>query len=345
MSSRKTDIRATAQTEIVHNLTDKLNTYYVFPDIAEKICARLQKSLEAGDFKDSIDGETLALKLTTHIQAVNQDKHLLVRWHPELLPDQDGAMVENQAWLEERRQEAELDNYGLHKVERLPGNVGYLEIREFYNSSWAGDTAVAAMTFLANTNGLIFDLRECRGGDSDTIALIYSYLVGDERVQLTSLYWRDEDVTLEYWTLPYVPGKRFGDKPVYVLTGKDTFSGGEAFAYDLQAHQRAILVGEITRGGAHPGTNYRLHAHFDVFIPNGRAINPITGENWEGNGVTPDIQIPQEQALDMAYRMALQSIIANLDKTKSRPLTLLKEEARTALKEPEAQVNKKSFAR
>jgi hypothetical protein len=173
MHPRKLILNTTSQTEIVGNLSELLKAYYIFPDIADKICARLQKSLKAGEFKENIDGETLALALTIHIQAVNQDKHLQVQWHPEPLPDQEGAMVENRAWLEECRQQAELDNFGLHKVERLPGNVGYLDIREFYNSSWAGDTAVAAMNFLANTNGLILDLRECRGGDPDTIALIY----------------------------------------------------------------------------------------------------------------------------------------------------------------------------
>ncbi len=217
-------------------------------------------------------------------------------------------------------------------MERLPGNVGYLDIREFYNSSWGGDTAVAAMIFLANTNVLIVDLCKCRGGDPDMVTLISSYLFGEERVHLNSLYWREEDVTQQYWTLPYIPGKRFGDKPVYVLTSQDTFSGGEEFAYNLKTRHRAILVGETTAGGAHPGSTYRLHAHFEVFIPVGRAINPITGTNWEGGGVTPDISVPQEQAFKVAYNMALKSIIASLGETPSGPFKTFAEEAQTALK-------------
>ena len=266
------------------------------------------------------------------MQEVNHDEHLWVRWHPEPLPDDDGPLRHNPEWIAERQQEAKLDNYGLHKVERLPGNVGYIDIRYFHRPAWGGDTAAAAMSFLANANALIIDLRQCAGGYPGMIALISSYLFGEEPVHLDSIYWRDEDVTQQYWTLPYVPGKRFGDKPVYVLISKATFSGGEGFAYDLKTRQRATLVGEKTDGGAHAGASYRLHPHFEVFIPVGRTINPITGANWEGSGVTPDIPVPKEQAFTAAYTMALKSIIASLGESPYGPFKALAQEAQTALK-------------
>lgn len=336
MDTRKASIDRTTRTEIIENLIEKLKAYYVFPNFAEEICTRLQKHLDAGDYNEIGDGELLADILTQHIQAVNQDKHLIVRWYPDPLPDQEGPIHQNQGWLDEWHQIAKFDNFGLYKVERLPGNVGLLDIREFYFASWGGDTAVAAMNFLANTDILIVDLRKCRGGDPDMVAFISSYLFGEERVHLNSLYWRAEDTTDQYWTQPHVPGKRFGDKPVYVLTGKDTFSGGEEFAYNLQTQQRATLVGERTKGGAHPGSPYRLHSHFEVFIPNGQAINPVTGSNWEGIGVTPDILIHQEQAFKTAYSMALKRIIENKSKVASRSNNLIMEEAQSALKDLEA---------
>jgi hypothetical protein len=335
MDTKQVVIDTATHTEIIQNLSEKLKAYYVFPDIAEQISMRLQMHLDGGEYTNIKDGELLSKVLTEHIQEVNQDKHLRVWWYPEPLPDCEGPMHQNQEWQDEWHQQAKFDNYGLHKVERLPGNVGYLDIREFYNSSWGGDTAVAAMIFLANTNILIVDLRKCRGGDPDMVALIISYLFGEERIHLNSLYWREKDVTEQYWTLSYVPGIRFGDKPVYVLTSKDTFSGGEEFAYNLKTRQRATLIGEATGGGAHPGTTYRLHPHLEVFIPNGRAINPITGTNWEGSGVIPDILIPQEQALKVAYSMALKSIIGSLGEAMSRPFNMLMEEAQVALKDLE----------
>lgn len=328
-------IDKTMHTELVKSLSEKLKAYYVFPSIAEEICIRLQKHLDEGDYSEITNGGLLANELTQHIQEVNQDKHLIVRWYPEPLPDEEGPMQQDQGWLDEWRQLAQYDNFGLHKAERLPGNVGFLDIREFHPASWGGDTAAAAINFLTNTEILIIDLRKCRGGDPDMVALLSSYLFGEKRVHLNSLYWRAEDVTEQYWALPYVPGKRFGDKPVYVLISKETFSGGEEFAYNLKILKRATLIGETTKGGAHPGSPYRLHSHFDVFIPNGRAINPITGTNWEGVGVIPDIPFPQEQAFRMAYMMALKSVIESYSEATSRSFSLIKKEAQAALKDLE----------
>ncbi|MGI8691709.1 MAG: S41 family peptidase [Geodermatophilaceae bacterium] len=45
---------------------------------------------------------------------------------------------------------------------------------------------------------------------------------------------------------------------MYVLTSGATFSGGEALAYDLQQLGRATVVGERTRGGAHPRRGFRV---------------------------------------------------------------------------------------
>ena len=324
-------INTATHIEIVHRLSEKLKACYVFPDIAEQICGRLQKHLEDGEYTDITEGELFALALTLHMQEVNHDEHLWVRWHPEPLPEDEGPLRLNQEWQEERQLEARLDNYGLHRVERLPGNVGYIDIHYFHRPAWGGETAVAAMNFLANTNALIIDLRKCTGGFPGMIALISTYLFGEEPLLLDSIYWRDDDITQQYWTLPYVPGKRFCDKPVFALTSKVTFSGGEEFANILKTRQRATIIGEKTDGGAHAGASYRIHPHFEVFIPIGRVINPVTGTNWEGSGVTPDISVPQEQAFKVAYTMALQSIIASLGASPAGPLNALAEEAQNAL--------------
>lgn len=325
-------IDATTQAEIIHSLTQKLMACYIFPDIAEQIAISLNKHLADGDYAGISEGEFFALALTMHMQEVNHDEHLWVRWHPETLPEDEGPLRLNQAWQEERHLEARLDNFGLHKLEMLPGNVGYIDIHYLHRPGWGGDTAIAAMSFLAQSQALIIDLRQCTGGFPGMIALICSYLFGEEPVHLVSIYWRDEDITQQYWTLPYVPGRHFVDKPIYVLTSKVTFSGGEMFANVLQTHQRATVIGEKTDGGAHAGASYRLHPHFEVFIPIGRSINPLTEANWEGSGVTPDISVPQEQAFNEASYLALKSVLAGLGETPSGPFKALAEEAQKALK-------------
>lgn len=326
------DIDPITQAEIVQSLSEKLIACYVFPEVAKQICMHLQKHLENGEYANITEGEFFALALTMHLQEVNHDEHLWVRWHAEPLPDEEGQLRLNQEWQEQRQLEARLDNYGLYKVERLPGNVGYLDIHYFHRPAWGGDTAAAAMNFIANTNALIIDLRHCTGGFPGMIALVCSYLFDEQPLHLDSIYWRDDDITQQYWTLPHIPGKRFGDKPVYVLLSNVTFSGGEEFAYILKTRQRATLIGDKTDGGAHAGASYRLHPHFEAFIPIGRTINPVTGTNWEGVGVTPDISIPQEQAFKAAYHMALQSILASLGESPSGPFQALAEEAQAALK-------------
>ncbi len=336
MDTRQLIVDPAMHTEIVQSLSEILRAYYVFPDIAEGICTRLRKYLEDGEYRDITEGEFLALALTTHMQEVSEDKHLWVRWHPEPLPDHEGSLLQNRERVEQFQLKARLENYGLHKVERLAGNVGYIDIRYFYRTSWgSGDTVVAAMSFLANMNVVIFDLRRCMGGNPGTVALICSYFFDGEPLHLNDLYWRADDLTEQYWTLPYVPGKRLADQPVYILTSKDTFSAGEEFAYNLQARKRATLVGEPTAGGAHPGSPYRLHPHFEAFIPSGRAINPVTKKNWEGSGVLPDISVPQEQALEVAYGMALKFIIESNNEPAPGPFSQLLEEARAALNDIE----------
>src|SRR4029078_11854074 len=89
----------------------------------------------------------------------------------------------------------------------------------------------------------------------------------------------------------------FAKVPVYVLTSKDTFSGGEALAYDVQAHKLGTIVGEVTGGGANPKGPVDLGHAMVASMPGARAENPITKTNWEGRGVQPDQSVPAQDAL------------------------------------------------
>jgi C-terminal processing protease CtpA/Prc len=175
------------------------------------------------------------------------------------------------------------------------------------------------MNFLAHSDALIFDLRESAGGgDPSTVVFLSSYLFGSEPAHLNDLYWREGNRTHQYWTLTYVPGRRYVGKPVYILTSKRTFSAGEEFAYNLQALKRATIIGETTGGGANPGDEFRINDHFEVFVPTGRAINPVTKTNWEGTGVRPDIEAPKAQALKTAHLAALRTLLEATTDERSR---------------------------
>jgi C-terminal processing protease CtpA/Prc len=114
--------------------------------------------------------------------------------------------------------------------------------------------------------------------------------------------------------------------------GKRTLSAPESFAYNLQALKRATIVGEISAGGANPGREFRITEHFVMFVPTGRAINPVTGSNWEGTGVKPDIEVPAAQALKAAHLAALRKLLQT--STSARKTEQLKSVIEEVEKEP-----------
>ncbi len=334
MNASHTEIDTLTRVEVIHRLLEKVRACYIFPEVGEKICERLQKRLDDGDYEGISEGDFFAYALTTHLQEVNHDEHLWVRWHAQPLPEHDGQLRQNPAWQAEREMEARLDNYGLHRLERLPGNVGYLEVRYFHRPEWGGASVTAAMVFLAHTNALILDLRGCLGGFPGMVAQVCGCLFS-QPVPLARIEWHDDGTTQEFCANPEGTPQPLAEVPVYVLTSQRTFSAGEMCAAVLQSRKRAVVVGEKTDGGAHPGASYRLHAHFEAFIPIGRVTDPVTGGDWEGVGVTPDIAIPQQHALQAAYNMALKAILANLGNSPGGPHKALANEAQEALRELE----------
>lgn len=312
--------------QVIGNVRRKVEEVYVFPDVAAQVSALLAERHAAGAYDGCDTVPAFIVAVTKDMQSLNNDRHLRLQpRNPAAGPM--GAPPRP----EQFRQARANDNFGLYKVERLCGNVGYLDIRLFDSPAFGGETAAAAMSFLGNSSALICDLRQCRGGHPDMVALILSYLF-DHPVHVNSFYSREGDQTTQSWTLPYVPGRRFGgEKPVYVLTSRFTFSGGEEFAYDLQTRKRATIVGETTGGGAHPGRPFPVSDQIDLFAATGRAINPVTGTNWEGTGVSPDVAVPKEEALNTAYRMALEQIQQRLGSAETPAEKMLAAEAKKAM--------------
>jgi C-terminal processing protease CtpA/Prc len=207
--------------------------------------------------------------------------------------------------------------FGITRVQRLAGNIGYLDIRGFFPTEFAAPAISAAMTLLSGTDALIIDLRSNGGGEPETVAYLLSHFFaeGDAR-HLNDIYNRLDGTTRSYWTVPSV-GARY-TPPIFVLTSHNTFSGGEEFAYDVKTQKRGTLVGEVTGGGANPGDYIPLARGFIAFIPTGRAINPITRTNWEHVGVTPDVAAPAADAMRLAYSTALKAVAAKASDAEER---------------------------
>jgi hypothetical protein len=284
--------------------------HYVLPQVATQLQSLLDTQLQGDSYNDIATAPQLAERLTLELQATSGDRQLQVHFSPQPLPDLSPNRTPTAAELAAERDRSAQRNFDVNRVERLRGNVGYLELYGFEPPEFVGEVLAAAFTFLAHSRALILDLRHNRGGSPGTVALLCSYLLpAYPATHLNDLYWRPDDSTRQWWTLPHLSGPRYLDRPVYLLTSTDTFSAAEECAYDLQVLRRAMVVGEHTAGGAHPGQGYRLNDHFWMFVPTGRSINPITGSHWGETGIVPDVKVPKELALLTAHRMALDRLL------------------------------------
>ncbi len=305
-------IDTSVRTQIIEGALKRLNEQYVFPEVAQKMEQAIRARVTRKEYDNVTSAKEFAKLLTTHLQEISRDKHLHVDYFSEAVPVEPEHEEPTAEEREKYRQFGRRVNFGFDKVERLPGNVGYIAMRGFFDADNGAETVAAAMNFLNNTDAIIFDLRKNGGGDPKMVALICSYLFGNEPVHLNDLYWRKGNRTEEFWTLKEVAGKRYGNKDVYVLTSKRTFSAAEEFTYNLKNLKRATIIGETTGGGANPGGGVRLGDHFGMFVPTGRAISPVTKTNWEGTGVKPDVEVPADAALITAHLAALRK---SLEKT------------------------------
>jgi C-terminal processing protease CtpA/Prc len=297
----------TINSEIIEAALARLTAEYIDDDKAGQAAGFVRDRLATGVY-EALSGKALCESLTKDLQHVTSDKHLRLLWSDE--PQElDGEEEDEDFFAELARSE----NQGIRRVERLEGEIGYIDTTLVAEPAEAAAMISAAMTLIANTKALILDLRDNRGGSTYGMAFWCSYLFPEgESVHLTDIYRRTTGETQQFWTLPYVPGARYLDRPVYLLTGPVTFSGAEDLAYNLKVRDRAVLVGETTRGGAHPTAYHPLTEHISVTVPYARSINPVTGGDWEGVGITPDIAVPVDRAFDAAYQHAQ-------EKTTARP--------------------------
>lgn len=299
------------RTQTINATLTLLNERYVFPEVARRMEAHVRSRQRTYD--TVTDGRLLARQLTDDLRAICHDKHLTINYFPEGVPgDQLWQKTPSAAELNAQKAAMQTgllrENFGILGLSVLRGNLGYISFKYLAPPEMAGESYVAALNYLGQTDALIIDLRQCGGALSEhTIPLLCSYFFA-EPTHLNSFYWRDGNQLLQSWTYAQVAGRRYVDKPIYILTSRQTFSGAEELAYDLKNLKRATIVGDTTGGGANPGGTLRINDRFAAFVPVGRAINPITQTNWEGVGVIPDTVVSANRALYVAQLLAFRTI-------------------------------------
>jgi hypothetical protein len=285
--------------EIARSVADLVEEHYVLADVAVSVAGLLRDQARSMAYDSALDESEVARRVTGDLQAVNRDLHLRLLHHEEPLIDLADPAEAAAAHL----REAEASSYGVTGPTWVDGDVAVLRFAPvLFHPSVSGDVVVSAMQSVREAQGLVLDVRDCRGGAPSAVGLVLTYLLGPE-LHLTDMLTRNPAELRQLWTLPWVPGTSVPtDVPVAVLTSGTTFSGAEDLAYTLQAHRRAVVVGETTAGGAHPREGFRVSDHLEATIPVARAVNRITGGNWEGVGVLPDVDVPAAEALDAAVQ-------------------------------------------
>jgi C-terminal processing protease CtpA/Prc len=284
--SQPKELSAEFKTATIKRISELINDNYVFPEVAKTTSTMLESKLKSGVFDTIQSAKSFARALTETVQSVNHDKHMRVR----VTGNEQG-----------RKNITAPDNGGFRESKIMEGNIGYIDMRGFLPAALASTKADEHMKKLEGVSAMIIDLRRNGGGSPDMVQYLCSYFF-DDRIHLNSLYYRTTNQTTDYYTIA-VNGKKMPKVPLFILTSTLTFSGAEEFCYNMQTRNRATLIGETTGGGANPGGSFPINEKFLIFIPTGRAINPVTGTNWEGVGVVPDVKISAEDALDKALEL------------------------------------------
>lgn len=331
-TSQKLD--AALKDKIIEEITALIEEKYVFPDVALRIKDYIMQKHKEKAYDNITTPDLFVREITKDLQSVNNDAHLgLVRRTGSFKTGVSPEEMFKTYYLNR----APFQNYGFKKVDRLQGNIGCIVLDEFSyvemdGINVGGETAIATMKVIEKSYALIIDLRDNFGGREEMALLLLDYFFGKSTHILDNQYRGREDKQI--WTKGEHTEGALTKIPLYILTSKHTVSGGEMFAYVLKNRNRATIIGEKTRGGAHRTHLFSLlSSEMDIAIPVGTTIDPVTGTDWEGKGVEPDIAVSSGMAMDIAYKMALEEIIkVTVDETE-------KSEMEWALMETEANVN------
>ena len=285
--------------EVLKDTQKKIQHYYVEDRRISDINVSFLEPKFLQQLREADSPQGLAETMSRHLQKF--DAHFNVDYHT--------ALTSNSQKKENWYAKLERKNFGFSEVKILEGNVGLLQFWGFADLNKKAKQKVSGvMELLSDVDALIIDLRSNGGGSGEMVQWISSYFV-DGKVHLNSFYTRHNDLKQEFWSHPDINEDHFEKVPLYILISDQTFSAAEEFAYNFKHLGRALIVGQMSRGGANPWRWFELQHGFRVGIPTTKAINPITHTNWEGKGVQPHIEVTADKALDEAYRIALKELL------------------------------------
>lgn len=295
---------------VLSDITEKVKTYYVDPEAYKKMDSLFQSESKNESFIQ-LNKKDFAALLTQKLRTVIKDKHFFIKYLENYTPEKP---------INEKEREKSdnfhnsLENFGFEQVQRLKGNIGYINFKGFASVASSKKILAATMDFVANSNSLIIDLRENGGGDNEMLLLFCSYFF-DQKTELYTTYFRHTNQTVHNQTQSKVPGQKYLRKKIYVLTSENTFSAAEGLAYFLQHYKLAEIIGEKTAGAANPVEHFIIQNQYLLLVPAGKITASVNHKNWEHKGIIPDQEVKAENALQKAHARALKNILQTNTKT------------------------------
>jgi hypothetical protein len=344
-------LTATVRRSVVGTLADQLTRHYVDADTGAMIAKHMRDRLAAGAYDTISSPGRFAEALTVDLRTVNGDRHLNVTYspgNPGQRPGPEGIRMMGpptrgpggpggpggpppNAAIAARR-----TNFSLGRVDILPGNVGYMDIRGFAGAPEVVDAIKSALDYLHNTDAIIFDLRRNGGGSPFSVNMIISHFTTADTIPSLTVKNRSGHETFTRYTLATVPGPRRPTVPLYVLTSGATASAGEDFTFVLKNMKRATIVGGTTAGAGHNNALLDIGEGFNASVSFTRVMDPKTGAEWERVGVIPDVPVDPTRALDVAHALALKTIAASTTDARWRRMLDLTREGIEAQASPHA---------
>jgi len=275
---------------VVDGSAQVLRERYVYPDVGVRAAKAIEAALATGEYANIDSPAALATRLTSDLEQITHDKHLFVS------PPYDGTAKAGAANAPPPLPAME---GGVTRADRLPGNIGYIELFAFAPLGMFQVSVDRALAKLADCRALIIDIRRNIGGDPESVDYLLSYLVSTVPIRIGTSTSRTPGsvkfTTQEYW-IRTKPSVSFAGKPVFVLMGSGTYSGGEALAYSVKELKLGTLVGETTAGAANVTNSVMLAQGYSISVPYARS----SATTWEGVGVRADLASTSQEALPKA---------------------------------------------
>ena len=167
-------INSDQRAAIINTVISQLKQLYVYPKIAKRMSDYIKDKQNNHAYDNINTLDKFVHQLTNDLLSIFPDGHLEIR----VLQKREIEMHPGESkedWWNRRVKEAQYNNFYFRKLEWLPGNIGYLDLRRFEYASISGPTAIAVMQFLAYTDALILDLRQNPGGRDGLTQLFFSY--------------------------------------------------------------------------------------------------------------------------------------------------------------------------